>query len=318
MRSEEIFTYTLKEIMSRKLKKVTGVLAAIIVVMVAAYFIRVAMVQPVVHHPLFDQQGVLVLAHRGGRGLWPENTLYAFRHAGDMGVDVLDMDVHYLKDGHFAVIHDDVLQHTTNGNGKVTDFSLADLQKLDAGYKWTADNGNSFPYRGKGIVIPSLGEVFKEFAGYRMNIEIKQSRQGIPEKLCNLIRQYKMGERVVIASFSDDVMQQFRRACPGVATAAATGEARLFVILNMLHLGRLYHPQTETMQMPGYLGDHVLVDRRFVNTAHAHGMEVYAWTIDDPAQMKLMIASGVDGIITDYPDRLLKLLGRDLQVKSKE
>ena len=303
---------------SGRLKNVLGMAVGLIVLLVVAYYIRVAMVQPVPHHAVFDHQGVLVLAHRGGRGLWPENTLYAFRHARDMGVDVLDMDVHYLKDGHFAVIHDDVLQHTTNGSGNVIDFSLAGLQKLDAGYRWTADNGRSFPYRDKGIRIPSLSEVFNEFPGYRMNIEIKRSKHGATEKLCNMIRQYKLDEQVVIASFSDDVMQEFRQVCPGVATAAATGEARLFVILNMLHLGRLYHPQTETMQMPGYLGDHVLVDRRFVKTAHAHGMQVYAWTIDDPAQMQLMIKSGVDGIITDYPDRLLRILGRARQVKSKE
>lgn len=295
---------------SVRTKKFLAGLGVAAIVLVGAYYVRVSMVQPVPHHAVFDHQGALVLAHRGGRGLWPENTLYAFRHARDLGVDVLDMDVHYLRDGHFAVIHDDVLQHTTNGNGNVIDFSLADLQKLDAGYRWTADNGNSFPYRGQGIKIPSLEEVFKAFPGYRMNIEIKQSRPGIPRKLCNLIRQYRLGERVVIASFSDDVMQEFRQACPGVATAAATGEARLFVILNILHLGRLYHPHTETMQMPGYLGDHVLVNRRFVNVAHAHGMEVYAWTIDDPGRMKSMLHAGVDGIITDYPDRLMQLLGR--------
>ena len=302
----------------RKFKKIAGAMIVVVIVLIIAYYMRVAMVQPVPHHPVFDHQGVLVLAHRGGRGLWPENTLYAFRHARDMGVDVLDMDVHYLKDGHFAVIHDDILQHTTNGKGNVTDFNLAELQKLDAGFRWSADNGRSFPYRDKGITIPALEEVFKEFPGYRMNIEIKQSRPGVPGKLCALIRQYKMDARVVIASFSDDVMQEFREVCPGVATAAATGEARLFVILNLLHLGRLYHPQTETMQMPGYLGDHVLVDHRFVDTAHAHGLEVYAWTIDDPGQMKIMITSGVDGIITDYPDRLLKLLGRYVQVKGEE
>ena len=210
------------------------------------------------------------------------------------------------------------MDRTTNGTGAVLDFDLAELQKLDAGYKWTADNGKTYPFRGRGIIIPALAAVFQEFPRSRMNIEIKQSRPGVPEKLCSMIREYKMDKRVVIASFSDAVMHEFRRVCPGVATAAATGEVRLFVILKILHLGGVYHPQTETMQVPGYLGHHILVDRRFVNTAHAHGMEVYAWTIDDPAQMKAMIKAGVDGIITDYPGRLLQLLGRDLPGKREE
>lgn len=295
---------------SRKLKKIAGVLAGIIVVLVAAYFIRVATLQPVPHHAVFDHQGVLVLAHRGGRGLWPENTLYAFRHATLVGADVLDMDVHYLSDGHFAVIHDDGLERTTNGTGNVIDFSLTELQKLDAGYRWTADNGESFPYRGQGITIPSLAEVFKEFPGYRMNIELKQSVPGIPENLCKLIRQYKMDERVIIASFSTDVIREFRQACPGVATAAATGEATAFFVLYVLHLDKIYHPPAETMQMPGYRKGSTLLTNRFVNTVHAHSMEVYAWTIDEPGQMQTMLQSGVDGIITDYPDRLLQVLGR--------
>lgn len=303
---------------SGKLKKVVGVMIGIIMLLIIAYFVRVATLQPVPHHPVFDHRGLLVLAHRGGRGLWPENTLYAFRHARALGADVLDMDVHYLKDGHFAVIHDDKVDRITNGTGAVLNYTLAELQKLDAGYKWTADNGKTYPFRGRGITIPSLTAVFREFPRFRMNIELKQSRPGIPGKLCDLIRQYKMDKWVVIASFSDAVMHEFRRACPGVATAAATGEVELFVILNMLHLGRLYHPQAETMQVPGYLGSHVLVDRRFVKTAHAQGMEVYAWTIDDPGRMKQMIKAGVDGIITDYPGRLMRLLGRDRQVRSEE
>lgn len=301
----------LLEVLSKKLKKITGITAVVILLLIVAYYVRVAMVQPIPNHPVFEHQGVLVLAHRGGRGLWPENTLYAFRHAAALGADVLDMDVHYLKDGHFAVIHDDSLERTTDGTGNVIDFSLAELQKLDAGYRWTADNGRSFPFRGQGITIPSLEAVFNEFPDIRMNIELKQSRPGNTVKLCEMIRTYGMAEQVVIASFSDDTIREFRQACPGVATAAATGEARQFVILNLLHLGRLYHPQTETMQMPGHLGSRILVDRRFVSTAHMHNMEVYAWTIDDPARMRTMIANSVDGIITDYPDRLLQVLGRE-------
>ena len=295
---------------SGKLRRTAGILAVICGVLFIAYHMQAGRMQPVPRHPVFEHQRPLVLAHRGGRGLWPENTLYAFRHAVTLGADVLDFDIHSLSDGTLVVLHDETVDRTTDGSGKVRDFTLVDLQKLDAGYRWTADDGQSYPYRGQGINIPALSAVFTEFPGMRMNIEIKDTWPGARSDLCRMIDTHALHDRVVIASFSSAVIKEFRRICPGVATAAATGEAIPFYILNILHLGKLYHPAAETIQMPGYRNGNQLLNNSFVNLAHTHNMEVYAWTINDLKEMEILLELGVNGIITDYPDRLLELLDK--------
>ena len=294
----------------RKLLQAVGILAGICGVLFIAYQIQAGRIQPVPRHPVFEHQRPLVLAHRGGRGLWPENTLYAFRNAVALGADVLDFDIHSLRDGTLVVLHDDTVDRTTDGSGKVRDFTLAELQKLDAGYRWTADDGQGYPYRGQGYSIPTLSAVFTEFPEMRMNIEIKDTWPGTRSDLCRLIDTHALRDRVVIASFSSAVIKEFRRICPGVATAAATGEAIPFYILNILHLGKLYHPAAETLQMPGYRNGKQLLNNRFVYIAHTHNMEVYAWTINDVNELETMLELGVNGIITDYPDRLLEVLGK--------
>lgn len=294
----------------KKYRKGGKILFVIILLLMSTYNIMAIIVKPVLHHSIFNHQNLLVMAHRGGRGLRPENTLDAFKHAIALGVDVLDFDIHSLKDGKFVVIHDDRLERTTNGAGNVRDFNLIELQKLDAGYNWTADNGLNYPFRSQGITIPALVEVFAEFPDTRMNIEIKQSQPETSAMLCRLIHEYNMEERVVIASFSSDIIRDFRRVCPDVATAAATGEAWPFFVLDLLRLGKIYHPAAETMQVPGYRKGKKLLSNRFIKTAHRHNMEVYAWTINDIKEMRAMIQLGVNGIITDHPDKLLAVLGR--------
>jgi glycerophosphoryl diester phosphodiesterase len=293
---------------ARKINTLT-VLAAAVVILVVAYQIRVATLQPVPSHPVSAHQEMLVMAHRGGRGLWPENTLYAFRRALALGADALDFDIHGLNDGTLVVLHDDTVDRTTNGSGAVRDFALSDLQKLDAGYRWTMDDGRNFPFRGQGITIPTLAEVFIEFPRTRMNIEIKDAAPGIHANFCRLIHAYAMEDRVTAAAFSTETIRGFRAACPGVATAAATGEVLPFYLLHMLRLGRTWHPAAETLQIPAYRDGRRLLTERLVQTAHAHGMKVYAWTINDVNEMRALLAAGVDGIITDYPERLLGMLG---------
>ncbi|MBF8269726.1 MAG: glpQ1, partial [Gammaproteobacteria bacterium] len=293
-----------------KLLKIARILSAVSIVLIIIYHIQAGRVQPIPRHPVFEHQRPLVLAHRGGRGLWPENTLYAFRHAVTLGADALDFDIHSLNDGALVVLHDDTVDRTTDGRGNVRDFALAELQKLDAGYHWTTDDGQSYPYRGQGIAIPTLVEVFTEFPQTRMNIEIKQPNPDTTTVLCRLIHDHGLQDKVVIASFSSKVMQEFRQRCPDVATAAAAGEAWPFYILTWLHLGRIYHPDAETMQVPAFRNDRLLLDHNFIGMAHTHNMEVYAWTINDVKEMETLLQLGVNGIITDYPDRLLELTNR--------
>jgi glycerophosphoryl diester phosphodiesterase len=143
-----------------------------------------------------------------------------------------------------------------------------------------------------------------------MNIEIKQSQPAIAAPLCQVIRDYGMAERVLVASFDTDTIKEFRYACPEVATTAGEDEVRILFGLNLAFLGAIYSPPAGAVQVPEYSGDLHVVTRRFVNTAHARNMEVHVWTVNDVDNMQRFLDLGVDGIITDYPDRLLALLGR--------
>jgi glycerophosphoryl diester phosphodiesterase len=267
----------------------------------------------------FFKGEVLVISHQGGDGLYPSNTLYAFEQSAKMGVDVLELDIHASKDGHLVVIHDETLDRTTNGTGLVKDKTLTELQTLDAGYNWSPQRkGESFPYRNKGITIPTLEEVFQTFPTYRINIEIKQQEPRITETLCNLIRQYIKQEQVLVVSFLDSEIQDFRKLCPEVVTAGAPNEIRNFYILHRAFLANAYTPNTDAFQVPEYQDSLHIVTKRFVNDAKRKNIQVHVWTVDEVADMQRMLELGVGGIITDRPDRLMKLLGRVSEVERVE
>jgi glycerophosphoryl diester phosphodiesterase len=263
---------------------------------------------PAPHSPYFNPDKFLVIAHRGGRGLGPENTLYTFRRAVDLGVDVLEMDVHRTKDGQWVVLHDTTVDRTTNGTGPVNSFNLAELKRLDAAYHWSPDNGKSFPLRGKGLAIPALSEVFEAFPQMRLNIEIKDAAQTELNSFCRLIHDYGMSQKVMVASFESDALQKFRSACPGIATSAGASEAMLFYALQKMHLESAYTPAAQALQVPRTYGDLQVVTKRFVEAAHARNLKVHVWTVNDVDSMKKLLQLGVDGIMTDYPGRLLEII----------
>jgi glycerophosphoryl diester phosphodiesterase len=290
----------------------------IILWLAVAYLVLSAVARPRPERSFFERQddNVLVIAHQGGDGLFPSNTLYAFEEAAKLGVDVLELDIHSSKDGKLVVIHDDTVERTTNGTGKVSELTLAELKKLDAGYNWSPERkGESFPYRNKGITIPTLEEVFAAFPDYRINIEIKQDSPSITQPLCDLIKKYNKQEQVLVVSFYDAATNDFRQKCPEIVTAGAPGEVRTFYIFHRLFLGSLYRSSADAFQVPEYQGEEdknslLIVTKRFVEDAHRKNIAVHVWTVDETEDMQSMIDLGVDGIITDRPDRLLELLGR--------
>jgi glycerophosphoryl diester phosphodiesterase len=267
----------------------------------------------------FFASEVLVIAHQGGDGLYPSNTLYAFAESAKMGVDVLELDIHASKDGHLVIIHDETLERTTNGTGLVRDKTLIELQTLDAGYNWSPQRkGESFPYRAKGITIPTLKEVFQTFPDYRINIEIKPKEPRIIETLCNLIRQYNKQEQVLLVSFHDSEIKNFRQHCSEVVTAGTPNEIRNFYILHRAFLANTYNSKTDAFQVPEHQDSLHIVTKRFINDAKRKNIQVHVWTVDEVVDMQRMVELGVNGIITDRPDRLMKLLGRVNEVERVE
>lgn len=261
-------------------------------------------------HPFLENDGVLVIAHRGGKGIWPPNTLYAFERAAAMGVDILEMDIHRTADGALVVRHDPTVDATTEGSGCIRDFSLAEIKALDAGYRWTADGGHSYPYRGQDITIPTLEEVLEAFPHLRINIDIKPKDPAIIPPFCQLLRDYGRLNNVLVGSFHNRQLGRFRKLCPEIATAAGVAETRWFYILNKISLDAFYKPRADAFQIPEYAACLQIVTRRFIQGAHDHNLQVHIWTVNEVQEMIRLIDWGVDGIITDYPDRLLKLLWR--------
>ncbi len=265
-------------------------------------------------HPWFDQfdRYPLVIAHAddSGQGLWPGNTMRFLEGVAGLGVDVLEMDVHMSKDGHVVLMHDDRVDRTTDGSNLVSDLTLEEIKALEVGGNWSQDGGATYPYRGQGLQVPTIEEVFQRFPDYAMVIEIKQESPSMAAPFCAIIRRYDMGEKVLVPSFSDQAMTEFRAACPEVATAASSGEVRKFVIANFLLATNLLNPAYQAFQVPEMRGRIPVVIPHFVNSAQDHNLQVHIWTINEKADMRRFLEMGVDGIMTDRPDVLLELVGR--------
>lgn len=294
--------------MNTKFLRILGGLAAALLLLVLLVNL---LARPIPDHPYYaDRPAVMVIAHQGGDGLWPGDTLFAFQNAASLGVDVLEMDLHITRDGVLVLIHDETVDRTTNGKGAVEEMTLAELKSLDAGYRWSPDGGQTFPFRGQGITIPTIEEVFQTFPNHRMVIEIKKTQRSMAAPFCALIRQYGMQNRVLVASFHDERMNEFRAACPKVATSAARQETTSFVLLSKVFLGGLVVPAYQSLQVPEQSSGIRVLTTQFVRATRRQNLKVEPWTIDDPAQMQQYIEWGIDGIITDRPDLLLKVLGR--------
>ena len=288
--------------------KIIRALCGLILIFFILYGIFYLLARPIPDHPYFDPDRFLVIAHRGGRSLGPENTIYTFKRAVKLGVDVLEMDLQTTADGTLVIIHDREVDRTTNGRGPVEDFTLTEIKKLDAGYRWSPENSSSYPLRGRGISIPTLAEVFKAFPKTRMNIEIKSSQVNTIQDLCRTIRVNGMSEKVLVACFDAGRLGEFRSVCPEVATSTGASEAVIFYWLQWAKMESAYSPSAQALQVPEAYGSRMITTRRFLEAARARNMRVHVWTVNDMDSMKRLIDLGVDGIMTDYPEHLFKVL----------
>jgi glycerophosphoryl diester phosphodiesterase len=290
------------------------------------------------HHFFAQGKNLEVIAHRGGNGQWPGETMYAMRQAMKIGTDILEMDIYRTKDvekdgkridGELVLMHDIKVNKTTPGNRLVYDYDLEEIQKLNAGFHWSPDGGTSHPYndgknlsaeRPNDLRVPTLEEVFEEFPHTRMVIEMKLAPQRFSpvKKLCELIKKHKMQDRVLVASLWPPFMNEFRILCPEVATSATIslgdlketlgGLESYFAQRNSSNGGS---PKPIALQIPYQLVTERLIKRvRELNRVKGHDIKVQAWTVNGLVEMNLMKTLGVDGIITDYPGPLLALMDR--------
>jgi glycerophosphoryl diester phosphodiesterase len=302
------------KLLPKRIKTLLVLLAILFIV----YEILCLFARTVPDHPYFNPAKFHVIAHRGGRSLGPENTLYTYRKAVKLGVDVLEMDVRSTRDGQLIILHDNTVTRTTDATGPVENYVLVDLKKLDAAHRWSPNNGQTFPLRNKGVKIPTLPEVFNAFPQTKMILEIKDSRPSTIQSLCRLIEDHHMTKRVMIASFDAGSLKEFRLICPLVATSAGASEATLFYGLQKAYLEAAYSPHAQTLQVPETFRDLRVVNRRFIEAAHARNMRVHVWTVNDVNAMQRLLNLGVDGIMTDYPQRLLELLKNKFTISGLE
>ena len=249
------------------------------------------------------------LAHRGASARAPENTLEAFRLAVEAGAGGLELDLHVTRDGEVVVIHDATVDRTTDGSGAVAEMELEEIQRLDAGYRFSPDGGLTFPYRGRGVRIPMLTEVYASFPEARVNADIKEAQSGAEEAVLRVIRSAGAEERTLIASTEHAVVRRFRRISRGrIATAASRREIAAFYVLSRARLGALARPVYAALQVPVEHRGIELVTPRFLRAARSTGVRVDVWTINDAAQMRWLLDLGVSGIMTDHPEVLAALL----------
>ena len=254
------------------------------------------------------------LAHRGASARAPENTLEAFRLAVESGAGGLELDVHLTRDGHVVVIHDPTLDRTTNRTGAISEMTLEELREPDAGHNFSPD-GDTLPYRGLNLRIPTLAEVLREFPGVSVNIDMKADRPGIEAAVLDVLREAAAERHALVVSSRYGAVRRFRRmsgrmSAGRISTGASRWETGVFYLLSNLRLERLLRPAYDALQVPPRHRGIPLVTRRFVDAAHDSNVRVDAWTINSAAEMRRLLDLGVDVIMTDRPETLADVLER--------
>lgn len=261
-------------------------------------------------HPFFEGlTPTLHIAHRGGSALAPENTMVAFEQAVQaFGTDMLEIDVHLTADGVMVVFHDDDLDRTTDGRGPIAARTLAALREVDAGYHFTPDKGQTFPWRGRGVRVPRLDETLEAFPDLRFNIEVKTPNPHAVVGLLKVVRDLGAIDRVCIGSAKDRIGARLAAAAPEACHFYPQNALARYVLPTLAglkpHLDRRY----TVLDMPDRLGPLNLITPRLLRVAGETGRWVNVWTIDDPVQMGRLIQMGVGGVMTDRPDRLTAAL----------
>ena len=245
----------------------------------------------------------IAIAHRGSRVLWPENTIEAFSEAVAIGYRHLETDLRITADGVLVCIHDHTVDRTTDGTGPVSGFDYQTLSSLDAGFRHAGAMGH--PFRGQGIKVPTLEEVFLTFSEASFVVDLKTD--DLVQPLTELIDRLDLHDRLIVGSFSDARLAEFR-AASGNRVATSTGATTSRAWLFASRMGRGVTGEARALQLPRSTRGVRVIDRRLIDAAHSRGLQVHVWTVNNPVEMAELLDLGVDGLITDRPDLLKEVL----------
>ena len=272
------------------------------------------------------ERRVIAFAHQGGAKEAPSSTLFAIRQALKHGATAIELDVHATRDGHIVVCHDPTVDRTTNATGEIAALSLRELRELDNAYWFCPGEDVSrnhpeedYVLRGRApanreLGIATLTEVLEAFPGVVLNLDIKRTAPDVApyeEALAHELAEHGRENDVIVASFSDAATEAFAKFAPAVGLAAGTTATTEFY--SRLKAGDRPPPgigRYVALQPPARFGPLTVVDESFVTAAHACGLAVHVWTIDEPAEMEHLVGLGVDGIISDKPSVLAAELYR--------
>ena len=238
---------------------------------------------------LLDPLARLVIAHRGASGMFPENTLLAFRRALDAGAHALELDVNMSSDDVPLVIHDSTLDRTTSGRGAVRARTSGEVQRLDAG---------------QGEPVPTLADVLESFVDVPLIVELKDPAAA--PAVSTMLKRTGAVKRVLVGSFRHAAVTPCRRA--GVTTAASRRDTAVFWAMSRTTVRRARRQKYQAFTVPEWWRSLRVVDRRFIDRARNADLPVHVWTVDEPAAATRLWQSGVSGIMTNVPERLLPLL----------
>ncbi len=270
----------------------------------------------------------LVIAHRGDSSNVPENTIPAFDDAFSLGVDCLETDVHITKDDQFVLFHDDTVDRTTEGKGLVSSFTLSELKKLDAGYRFQPPN---FPFRAKGLQIQTLDKILQKYP-IRFNLDIKDKAPKVPKLLAEKLNEVKVGDRVMVGSFHQRQIKRFRKFSE-IPTSAGPKEVFKFwriakkwirkhqsIIIGENHHNnreKLSHKKVFGSKLPFYAllipeGYYFLrfITPELIKFAHIEGIDIsiQVWTVNNEKDIRRFLEWDIDGIFTDKPKMMLEIL----------
>lgn len=242
-----------------------------------------------------------IIGHRGSPSSSPENTLFSFKE-GMKYADGLELDVGMTKDGVIVVIHDDSLDRTTDGRGPIRDKTYQEIKRFDAGYRFEREA--SYPFRKKKITIPTLEELLKAFPRIPLIIEVKGYGEELALNIARIISSNSAQERVLLAGKDDKTMASIRTYLPDVQTGTSLREGILFYLL--VHLGlAIYYPwKFQALCIPPYYHSIPLLTSPLLLVARGLGLPIYLWTINSREEIERYLSLGVEGIISDYPERV--------------
>ena len=257
----------------------------------------------------------LVIPHGGGDGKYPEDTLYAYDRSMREGGEVIDIDVQQSGDGVLVALHDDAVDRTTNGTGRISSMTLAEVQLLDAGWGFTA--GAQHPFRGKGIRVPTVKEVLQRFPQKLATLDLKDLSMKVVPAVCALATELKRTNSMYVGVDVAEQVAEFRRICPQLRTSGTDAERQQARAAR--DRGDLTFRSKQTVGQPSYLADDgtTRVTKESIDAAHARNVAILTYVVDDPRAMKELVAAGVDGIYTRKPDVLARIVQDAARSKQK-